>query len=88
VWHGTSALRERSRRRSGGLGLAPPACPITEGMTVRKHDELTNPASCLNRAGESEWLFVLLERGKNTREDAQIVEAEAWITAVLEAQAR
>jgi hypothetical protein len=68
---------------------------------MRKRDELTDPSSCLSRARDDEWTFVLLGRdaaapvavrawieervrlGKNTREDAQIVEAEQWIRAVL-----
>jgi hypothetical protein len=29
---------------------------------MRKRDELTDPNSCLNKAQESEWLFVLLGR--------------------------
>jgi len=67
---------------------------------MRKRDELTDPRSCMSRARDDEWTFVLLGRdkaapvavrawieeririGKNTREDAQIVEAEAWIAAV------
>jgi len=73
---------------------------------MRKRDELTDPASCMNRARDDEWTFVLLGRdlaatvavrawieervrlGKNAREDAQIVEAEQWIEAVLAEQQR
>lgn len=29
---------------------------------MRKRDELTDPGSCLNRARDDEWLFVLLGR--------------------------
>lgn len=29
---------------------------------MRKRDELTNPNSCLNKARDDEWLFVLLGR--------------------------
>jgi hypothetical protein len=29
---------------------------------VVKRDELNDPRSCLNKAGETEWLFVLLAR--------------------------
>jgi hypothetical protein len=29
---------------------------------VRKRDELTNPASCMSRARDDEWTFVLLGR--------------------------
>ncbi len=71
---------------------------------MRKRDELTDPASCLSRARNDEWTFVLLERdaaapatvrfwieerirlGKNVRTDAQIVDAEKWIVAVLTEQ--
>lgn len=72
---------------------------------MRKHDELSDPASCMSRARDDEWTFVLLGRdaaaphavrawieerirlGKNTREDAQIIEAEMWITNVAAEQA-
>ena len=72
---------------------------------MRKRDELTDPRSCLSRARDDEWTFVLLGRdraapvavrawieerirlGKNQRDDPQIVEAEAWIKAVLAEQA-
>jgi hypothetical protein len=71
---------------------------------MRKRDELSDPTSCLKRAREDEYLFILLARdraapvavrawieerirsGKNARADAQIVEAEAWIVAVLAEQ--
>jgi hypothetical protein len=71
---------------------------------MRKRDELTDPGSCMNRARDDEWTFVLLGRdlaspvavrawieerirlGKNSREDVQIVDAEAWIAAVLAEQ--
>lgn len=67
---------------------------------MRKHDELTNPSSCLNRARYHEWTFVLLGRdaaapaairawiaerirlGKNTPDDAQVVEAEQCARAM------
>ncbi|HYE78282.1 MAG TPA: hypothetical protein VEI97_09865 [bacterium] len=29
---------------------------------MRKRDELTNPNSCMSRARDDEWLFVLLAR--------------------------
>ncbi len=32
------------------------------GANMRKRDELTDPKSCLNRAGDDEWVFVLLGR--------------------------
>ncbi len=31
---------------------------------MRKRDELTSPTSCLNKAKDDEWLFVLLGRDK------------------------
>lgn len=34
---------------------------------MRKRDELTNPASCLNRAGDDELTFVLLGRDAAAR---------------------
>lgn len=60
---------------------------------MRRKDEVRKAESCLNKAHDNEWLFVLLGRdvcapetirfwcdqrvgaGKNTWEDAQIVEA-------------
>lgn len=68
---------------------------------MRKRDELSDPRSCMSKARDDEWTFVLLGRdaaapaavrawiderlrlGKNVPGDAQIVEAEAWIEAVL-----
>ena len=41
---------------------------------MRKHEELTNPASCLNRAKDDEMLFVLLGRDL-----AATVAIRAWI---------
>ncbi len=41
---------------------------------MRKRDELNNPKSCLNRAREDEWLFVLLGRDL-----AATVAIRAWI---------
>jgi len=41
---------------------------------MRKHLELTYPASCLNRASPDEMLFVLLERDK-----AAPAAIRAWI---------
>jgi hypothetical protein len=41
---------------------------------VRKRDELTNPASCLSRARDDEWTFVLLGRDR-----AAPVAVRAWI---------
>jgi hypothetical protein len=32
------------------------------GGRMRKQEELTNPKSCLNKAKDDEWLFVLLGR--------------------------
>jgi hypothetical protein len=29
---------------------------------VRKRDELADPGSCLNKARDDEWIFVILER--------------------------
>jgi hypothetical protein len=70
-----------------------------------KCQELANPNSCLNKATDHEWLFVLLgrdlsapvavrawiddriKRHLNTRDDAQICEAEAWIIHVTKEQA-
>lgn len=41
---------------------------------MRKRDELTDPTSCLNKAGDDEMLFVLL-----ARDPAAPVAVEAWI---------
>lgn len=41
---------------------------------MRKRDELTNPASCMSRAHEDEWTFVLLGR-----DAAAPVAIRAWI---------
>ncbi len=41
---------------------------------MRKHDELTDPGSCLNRARDDEWLFVLL--GRDAAAGAAV---NAWI---------
>lgn len=41
---------------------------------MRKRDELTNPASCMSKARDDEWTFVLLGRDK-----AATVAVEAWI---------
>ena len=41
---------------------------------MRKCDETTDPSSCLNRAREDEWLFVLLGRDL-----AATVAVRAWI---------
>jgi hypothetical protein len=41
---------------------------------MRKREELTNPASCLNRAAEDEMLFVLL--GRDAAAPAAV---RAWI---------
>jgi hypothetical protein len=41
---------------------------------MRKRDELTNPASCMSRAFEDEWTFVLL--GRDSAAPAAI---RAWI---------
>jgi hypothetical protein len=67
---------------------------------MKKRDELTDPTSCMSRARDEEWTFVLLGRdraapvavrawieerirlGKNTRADAQILDAEEWIRTV------
>lgn len=69
-----------------------------------KYQELANPNSCLNKAKDDEWLFVLLgrdlsapvavrawiedrvKRHLNTRDDAKIREAEAWILHVTKEQ--
>lgn len=73
---------------------------------MRKRDELTDPKSCMSRARDDEWTFVLLGRdlaapvavrawinerirlGKNTWDDAQIIEAEQWIRTVCKEQLR
>lgn len=41
---------------------------------MRKRDELSNPNSCMNRARDNEWTFVLLGRDK-----AAPVAVRAWI---------
>lgn len=41
---------------------------------MRKRDELTNPESCMNRARDDEWTFVLLGR-----DVAATVAVRAWI---------
>jgi hypothetical protein len=41
---------------------------------MRKRDELTDPASCLNRARADEWIFVLL-----ARDAAAPAAVRAWI---------
>lgn len=41
---------------------------------MRRTDELTNPRSCLNRAGDGELLFVLLGRDR-----AAPAAVRAWI---------
>lgn len=41
---------------------------------MRKRDELSNPKSCLNKARDDEWLFVLLGRDL-----AAITAVRAWI---------
>lgn len=41
---------------------------------MRKRDELKDVKSCLNRALDDEWLFVLLERDR-----AATVAVRAWI---------
>jgi hypothetical protein len=43
-------------------------------VTVRKRDELSDPGSCLNRARDDEWLFVLL--GRDPAAPAAVM---AWI---------
>jgi predicted phosphohydrolase len=72
---------------------------------MRKRDELTDPNSCMSKARDDEWTFVLLGRdpaaivavrawieeririGKNTSQDAKIIEAEKWIREVATEQA-
>lgn len=41
---------------------------------MKKHDELTDPRSCMNRARDDEWVFVLLGR-----DAAAPVAVRAWI---------
>lgn len=41
---------------------------------MRKRDELTNPASCMSRASDNEWTFVLL--GRDVAAPAAV---RAWI---------
>lgn len=41
---------------------------------MRKRDELSDPKSCLNRAFDTEWVFVLLGR-----DVAATVAVRAWI---------
>ena len=41
---------------------------------MRKKDELSNPNSCMNRANNDEWTFVLLGRDL-----AATVAVQAWI---------
>jgi hypothetical protein len=41
---------------------------------MRKRDELSDPASCLNRADDGEWLFVLLGRDR-----AAPAAVRAWV---------
>jgi hypothetical protein len=41
---------------------------------MRKKDELSDPTSCLNKAHDNEWLFVLLGR-----DAAAPVAVRAWI---------
>lgn len=41
---------------------------------MRKKDELTNPLSCMSRAGDNEWTFVLLGRDR-----AAPAAVRAWI---------
>ena len=42
---------------------------------MRKRDELSDPNSCMNRAKELEWTFVLLGRDK-----AAPVAIRVWVT--------
>ena len=46
---------------------------------MKKRDELSSPNSCLNKAKDGEWLFVLLGRDK-----AAIAAVEAWIAKRIE----
>jgi hypothetical protein len=41
---------------------------------MRKRDELSDPASCMSRARDDEWTFVLLGR-----DAAALVAVRAWI---------
>ncbi len=41
---------------------------------MRKRDELTDPTSCMSKARDDEWTFVLLGRDK-----AATVAVRAWI---------
>lgn len=41
---------------------------------MRKRDEVRDPKSCLNKARDDEWLFILL-----SRDTAAPVAVEAWI---------
>jgi len=43
---------------------------------MRKRDELADPNSCLNKARDDEWLFVLLGRDR-----AAVYAVEAWVDA-------
>jgi hypothetical protein len=45
-------------------------------LPVRKRDELADPRSCLNKATDGEWLFVLLGR-----DPAAPAAVRAWIEA-------
>lgn len=45
---------------------------------MRKRDELTNPKSCMSRARDDEWTFVLLER-----DAAAPVAVRAWVAERL-----
>lgn len=40
---------------------------------MRKKDELSNPSSCLNKARDNEWIFVILER-----DDTAVETVEFW----------
>ena len=46
---------------------------------MRKRDELANPTSCLNKAADHEWLFVLLGRDPAAAETV-----ENWIRLRIE----
>lgn len=48
---------------------------------MRKRDELADPNSCLNRARDDEWLFVLLGR-----DVAAAVAVRAWIESRIRQQ--
>jgi hypothetical protein len=41
---------------------------------MRKRDETADPKSCLNKASDDEWLFVLL-----ARDASAVVAVRAWI---------